>query len=194
MTSTSAPKRGFLHNCRLLPSYFCPLSLVLPTILHSIVSPLMTQSTSLLLRYRLAIDPVLTPITFSVATFCTSTVELFLKLPIETVLRRGQMSAVSSSKYLGGGKRLETIVDVGQYRGTLGTMWLIAQEEGVSLGKENVAMKTGARGIKKFGRHGERRGQGIEGLWRGWRVGIWGLVGVWGAAALGGAANSGGEF
>ena len=29
------------------------------------------------------------------------------------------------------------------------------------------------------------------GLWRGWRVGFWGLVGVWGAAACGGG---GAEF
>jgi fusion and transport protein UGO1 len=194
MTSTSTPKRGFLQNLRLLPSYTCPPSLVVPTALHSIVSPLMTQSTSLLLRSRLAIDPILTPMTFSITTFCTSTVELFLKLPIETVLRRGQMSVVSSPKYLGGGKGLDTIVDVGPYRGTLATMWLIAHEEGVSLAKESVAGKAGTRGMKKSGRLGEGKGQGIEGLWRGWRVGIWGLVGIWGAAALGGAANSGGEF
>lgn len=117
-----------------------------------------------------------------------------MKLPIETVLRRGQMFEVLSSKYIGIGKGLETIVDVGKYRGTLATMWLIAQEEGVSLGKEGGTGKAGTRGMKKSGRLGERKGQGIEGLWRGWRVGIWGLVGIWGAAALGGAANSGGEF
>ena len=117
-----------------------------------------------------------------------------MKLPIETVLRRGQMSVVSSSKYIGSGKGLETIVDVGLYRGTLATMWLIAREEGVSLGKESSAGKSGTRGLRKSGRLGERKGQGIEGLWRGWRVGIWGLVGIWGAAALRGAANSGGEF
>jgi len=117
-----------------------------------------------------------------------------VKLPIETVLRRGQMSVVSSSKYIGNEKGLETIVDVGPYRGTLATMWLIAHEEGVSLGKENGIGKPGARAVKKSGRLGERKGQGIEGLWRGWRVGIWGLVGIWGAAVLGGAANSSGEF
>lgn len=117
-----------------------------------------------------------------------------MKLPIETVLRRGQMSVVSSSKYIGNEKGLETIVDVGPYRGTLATMWLIAHEEGVSLGKENGIGKPGARAVKKSGRLGERKGQGIEGLWRGWRVGIWGLVGIWGAAVLGGAANSSGEF
>ena len=30
------------------------------------------------------------------------------------------------------------------------------------------------------------------GLWRGWRVGFWGLVGVWGAAACGGGGGGGG--
>ena len=117
-----------------------------------------------------------------------------MKLPIETVLRRGQISIVSSSRYVGSGKGLETIVDVGPYRGTLATMWLIAREEGVSPGKESGTGKAGARGMKKSGRLGERKGQGIEGRWRGWRVGIWGLVGIWGAAALGGVVNSGGEF
>jgi fusion and transport protein UGO1 len=39
-----------------------------------------------------------------------------------------------------------------------------------------------------------KKGQGLEGLWRGWRVGMWGLVGVWGASAIGGSGNAGGEF
>ena len=30
------------------------------------------------------------------------------------------------------------------------------------------------------------KGQGIEGLYRGWRVGMWGLVGIWGASFVGG--------
>ena len=33
------------------------------------------------------------------------------------------------------------------------------------------------------------------GLWRGWRVGFWGLVGVWGAVACGGGSGGAGvEF
>jgi fusion and transport protein UGO1 len=31
-------------------------------------------------------------------------------------------------------------------------------------------------------------------LWRGWRVGMWGLVGMWTAKSLGGNGSSGGEF
>lgn len=36
-----------------------------------------------------------------------------------------------------------------------------------------------------------RKGQGIEGLYRGWRVGMWGLVGVWGASYIGGMQTGG---
>lgn len=39
-----------------------------------------------------------------------------------------------------------------------------------------------------------KKGQGVAGLWRGWRVGMWGLIGVWGAAALNTTAAKGGEF
>ena len=152
----------------------------------------MTHSSHLLLRSQLAIDPVLTPTTYSIASFCSSLVELFLKLPMETVLRRGQMAVVSSPKYIGAGKPLEPIVDVGTYRGPLGTMWMIVREEGKSYAPESAAVKAATRGIKKSGKLGERKGQGIEGLWRGWRVGFWGLVGMWGASILGGAG--GGEF
>ena len=39
-----------------------------------------------------------------------------------------------------------------------------------------------------------RKGQGVQGLYRGWRVGMWGILGVWGAAALGSGGRVGGEF
>lgn len=79
------------------------------------------------------------------------------------------------------------MVEIGPYRGVLGTMWSIVREEGTSSQEVSV-------GSKKKGKKIERKGQGIEGLWRGWRVGMWGLVGVWGARAMGGGGSSGGEF
>lgn len=112
--------------------------------------------------------------------------ELFLKLPLETVLRRGQVQVFTSPAYVGDVKQLDTIVNAGQYHGTLGTMWLITREEGSSI----TVTRAGQKGKK----HGEKKGQGMEGLWRGWRVGMWGLVGVWGASAMGGSSSSGGQF
>lgn len=109
--------------------------------------------------------------------------ELFIKLPLETVLRRGQISILSSPHYTPQGT-LDTIVDVGPYRGVVGTMWCIVREEGET---KAIAAKSGKA-------KAPTKGQGVEGLWRGWRVGMWGLVGVWGAATMGGLGGSGGEF
>ena len=34
-----------------------------------------------------------------------------------------------------------------------------------------------------------QQGQGIQGLYRGWRMGMWGIAGMWGANVLGGMAG-----
>jgi fusion and transport protein UGO1 len=86
---------------------------------------------------------------------------------------------------------MQTMVEVGPYRGVLGTMWSIVREEGTS--SQEMAVGAGAGKMMKRGKKPDRKGQGIEGLWRGWRVGMWGLIGVWSAKAMS-SSNTGGEF
>jgi len=91
---------------------------------------------------------------------------------------------------------LRTSVPVGPYKGVWGTAWWIVREEGVSVGAVTARQKGGVakqqqQRVEK--RRIVRKGQGLSGLWRGWRVGFWGLVGVWGASALGGP-TAGDEF
>lgn len=93
---------------------------------------------------------------------------------------------------LEGSRELEPMVQIGPYKGVLGTMWSIVREEGTSFPEAGLATG-GIRSLKK-GKKIVRKGQGIEGLWRGWRVGMWGLAGVWGARAMSGNGNGGGEF
>ena len=139
LTPTSTPKRSLTSQLRALPSYIIPPPLLIPTILHSLITPTISHSTPLLLRSHLAIDPILTPNTYQLARFVSRTLELFLKLPLETVLRRGQMAVLESPTYkLEGGKELESTVKLGEYRGVVGTIWLIAREEGV---RENPLSK-----------------------------------------------------
>lgn len=96
------------------------------------------------------------------------------------------------------GRALDTVVEVGPYRGLFGTMRSIVYEEGERGGQAAGDLSKGAKGAAgmKVGRPGsqKRKGQGVEGLYRGWRVGMWGLIGVWGAATLGGVGGKGGEF
>ncbi|OCK97306.1 mitochondrial carrier [Cenococcum geophilum 1.58] len=214
VTPTSSTPRNIYPSLRSLPSLMIPPQLVPVTLLHSALPTLFSTSTPLLLRSSLSIDPILTPATYSISTFLSSTVELFLRLPLETVLRRGQVTVLQEfeNERLSGAYRnlrshsrkpsrdeattrnFKTIVDVGPYKGVIGTMWFIVREEGVSV----IGPVAGATKVPQTPKSGfvpkarVRKGQGIRGLWRGWRVGFWGLVGVWGAAALGGAG--GGEF
>lgn len=189
LTPTSSNPRSILPVLRSLPSYLCHPTLFLPTLIHSTIPTLFTTSTPLLLRSNFNIDPLLTPTSYNIATFLSSTLELFTRLPFETVLRRAQLSLLTPhhrSPTLSPGLQLDTVVPIGPYTGLLSTMWRIAREEGSSLDQPSPA---------RLGKPKTRRGQGLAGLTRGWRVGWWALVGLWGAAAMNSAAGSkSGEF
>jgi len=167
------------------------------------------------------IDREQSPATFSIAKFCTSSIALLFKLPVETVLRRGQVAILSTPEYVRalegasqpsptiGGKKLvseelDTIVPVGKYNGVFGTMYSIVNEEGShALPPSTTSARAKAsQAASKRGKQGKqqptiaetvyRRGQGAQGLWRGWKVSWWGLVGLWAAGVLGGGGD--GEF
>lgn len=192
----------------------------MPTVLHALVHPVLALSTPLVLRTKFKIDSEVSPTTFSLAKFLSATAALFINLPLETVLRRGQVAVLSEPEYvravegfpqaspgIKSGKKtneatvpvasnLETIVPVGKYDGVFGTMYTIVNEEGsraaVPAPKPRVAASRKAKSKPGVAESVYRRGQGIEGLWRGWKVSWWGLVGLWGAAVVGGGGD--GEF
>ena len=150
---------------------------------------------------------MLTPTTYIIATFISQVVELGIRLPIETVLRRGQMDVAitasmrsSTTSATASSSQLRTIVEVGPYKGLVGTIYHIVFEEGIRgnprSAAEVVRGSGGAPAVKTVGSKNEmqRKGQGVQGLYRGWRVGMWGLVGVWGAASLGKVGGKGAEF
>lgn len=89
------------------------------------------------------------------------------------------------------GYEFETTVEIGPYNGVLGSMWRIAREEGTRFEKTRGGSGggTGAQAVFR-----PQKGQGVQGLWRGWRVGLWALVGVWGTAGLGSLGGRGSEF
>lgn len=191
LTPAHIPPRSLLATIKTLPSpgYLIPPHLLPITLITSTIPALISSSTPLILKNYLNLDPVLNPNSWSIATFACSTIDLVIRYPFETVLRRAQISTwtapagtppvPSSSR-----KAIETIIPVPQsYRGIVPTMWTIMKEEGTSVSKQDqvAAAATMGRAPRRA-----RKGQGIEGLYRGWRVGMWGLVGVWGASYIGG--------
>jgi fusion and transport protein UGO1 len=197
VTPSSNGQRRTLATLRNLPSYLCSSMLVVPTILNSLIHPLITLSTPLVLRTQFMIDSHASPMAFSISKFIASSSAILLKLPIETVLRRGQVSLLSSREYVealsGPSQQFNTIVPPGRYEGTIGTMFHIVNEEGtheVSSTKAAAAKKGKAKtkGVATT----VHKGQGRKGLWRGWKVNWWGLVGLWTASVVGHGGE--GEF
>ncbi|GJN75460.1 mitochondrial fusion and transport protein ugo1 [Purpureocillium lilacinum] len=188
-------QRRTLASLRALPSYLCPSAIALPTVLNSLVHPLLTLSTPLVLRTRFMIDSQVSPMTFSVAKFLASSAAILVKLPIETVLRRGQMAVLTGQQYVRAlgtkDQKIETIVPIGRYKGVFGTMYHIASEEGTREIPATQPPKKGKAKAKTL-QPTHRKGQGLEGLWRGWKVNWWGLVGLWTASVVGHGGE--GEF
>jgi fusion and transport protein UGO1 len=163
----------------------------------------------LFFRQWLRIDPIHTPGAYSVTSFLTSLSELFVKLPLETVLRRGHVAVLSGainvqpSRRPGhilplhtgvpglNSQRFKPIVPTGPYRGVVGSILYIIYEEGRA---PQTVPSTPVRASSSLSNRrpddsrrkvGEKRGQGLKGLWRGWRVGFWGIVGSYAVAGLG---------
>ncbi|KAL8727577.1 MAG: hypothetical protein Q9166_005983 [cf. Caloplaca sp. 2 TL-2023] len=192
LTPSTHPPRSVMSTLNTLSSWTLPWSIAPVTFLHSTIPTFMSASLPLFLRSKLSVDPLLTPNVYAIATFIGQALELGVKLPIETVLRRGQMHIAQTSTQV---REVQPVLDVGPYRGLIGTMHSIVYEEGERTIKpvpiKGAAPSRIARPVRDPQR---RKGQGFEGLWRGWRVSMWGLIGVWGAATLGGVGSSGGEF
>lgn len=158
MAPSDDKPRTMLPLLQSLPSYLCPPSLAFPTALHAALPAFITTGVPYYLRMNYGIDPVVRPAMYTMCTFFSSTAELFIRLPLETSLRRGQLAIAAPRK---------TIVPVGSYYGSFGTLWSIYQTE-----------ESGGT-------------TGIEGLYRGWKVGMWGLLGTWAMGVFGGATAGG---
>jgi len=188
VTPSKQEPRTLLGTLRTLPTaYLIPSHLIPITFFTSTLPTFISSSTPFFLKSYLGLDPVINPASWSIATFAGSALDLAVKFPLETVLRRAQIAtwtapATSPPSSSSKRKAVTTIVPVPQsYRGILPTMWSITREEGFSEShKDRTAALMGKAPRRR------RRGQGIEGLYRGWRVGLWGLVGVWGTAFVGG--------
>ncbi len=189
LTPARLSPRSLLSTIKTLPSpsYLIPPHLISITFFTSTIPALISSSTPLILKNYLNIDPVLNPNSWSIATFALSAIELVVKWPFETVLRRAQIATWTAPPGLppvpsSSRKIIDTIVPVPQtYRGIIPSMWSIVKEEGTSVSRAEKAVAVMGRSARR-----PRKGQGIEGLYRGWRVGMWGLVGVWGASYIGG--------
>ncbi|KAJ8101758.1 mitochondrial carrier domain-containing protein [Lipomyces tetrasporus] len=130
LTPSDAQPRSIVASLQCLPSLTCPSDLLLPTTLLAAVPKLISRGTPYLLRTKWGIEQYTTPMLFSVLSLASSVTELFVRLPLETVLRRGQLAYVGVQR---------AMVPVGSYNGMFGTIWeIISSEDNGDSGLEGL--------------------------------------------------------
>ncbi|KAI5307835.1 mitochondrial fusion and transport protein ugo1, partial [Ascosphaera atra] len=244
LTQGSHGPRTLIRAIKKLPSpyYLIPSHLLPITLLTSTLPNLIAGSAPLFFRNYLSLDPLTNQSAWSIFAFISSGLELAVRFPLETVLRRAQIATYTSpalrrqdhspparptnlaatgsvrsgrASAVSTTQPVETVVPTPQsYRGVVGTMWSIVYEEGTSAVPRTIPVRDLRDSLDD--RHSDtrsersmrtqqrrRRGQGIQGLYRGWRLGMWSIVGVWGSGFLGAilgsdsegmVSNSGGRF
>lgn len=210
LTPVSHGPRSLVRALRRLPSpnYLIPPHLLPITILSSTLPQFISSSTPLFLKSYLSLDPINNPSIWGFFNLFSTGVELCIRYPLETVLRRAQIATFTSPvlrqqhishtlefQSPGHSSKLdsvpvETVVPTPQtYRGVVGTIWSIVYEEGTSLDPREAELDKILGPTARQARAGKpprrRRGQGLRGLYRGWRIGMWGVIGMWGSGLAG---------
>lgn len=148
VTTFSTQPRSNRQLIYQLDSYLSPLSVLIPTVFYSGLPAFVRHSTPYFLYVKLGIDRYGSPFLYSMMTLVSSLVELVVKLPLETMMRRAQ---VASQKL----KPESLIIVPAAYDGMISTMWDVMSGN-----------------------------NGIDMLYRGWRISVVSALGSWGVNAL----------
>jgi fusion and transport protein UGO1 len=88
--------RQILHEEGGWRSIYLHPNLLIPTILDYTIRPLFSLGTPLYIEHKLRLDPLTSPVRYSLAEFLISNLSLLITLPIETVRRRLQLQTRST--------------------------------------------------------------------------------------------------
>jgi fusion and transport protein UGO1 len=163
VTKLEGSQRSLRDSIKRLKFMTCPLSLIIPTILNSLANNLFKKLTPYLLLVKFGIDSTTSPSLYGTISLISSILVLAVKLPIETLLRRAQVSYMLKRAH-GSFNSLKItddkamVVKFAGYSGIFTTLWDILYFRG-----ENG---------------------GVEAVFRGWRVGVLNVFGSWGLELL----------
>lgn len=117
-TTFETVPRSIRTSVRDLPSWVCPTEVLVPTVLYAGITSTLRKSTSYVLQILLGVDPTSMPAIYSVMTLLSSLLEVGVRLPLETLLRRAHMAYLHLPAFA-------LLVKPVDYDGVFGTAWSI---------------------------------------------------------------------
>ncbi|CCH43975.1 Calcium-binding mitochondrial carrier protein [Wickerhamomyces ciferrii] len=155
VSSINNNERSIRNSIRDLKYFTCPISLIIPNILNTLANTIFKKFTPYLIVVKFGIDSYASPVLNSTIGVVSSVLELFVRLPIETLYRRAQVAFLLKKSEDGNTLKIrnedQLIVGFGGYSGLFKTLFDIYHHPGPN--------------------------GGIEALFRGWRVGLLNLFG-----------------
>ncbi|KAK4049732.1 hypothetical protein OIO90_005313 [Microbotryomycetes sp. JL221] len=168
-------------------TYFHP-NLFIPTLLESVLRPLICISTPLIISRYLFIEPSTSPLSFSLAEFVMGTAGLLVTVPLETIRKRLQIQSradfVRAGRAGGTGKAWRTCVETrpAPYVGVVECAYRIVTEETgriprrtrrPSRGPPTPGVRPEPEGPREdLGPMGLGVGSGLTQLYRGFGMGV----------------------
>ncbi|KAF5099980.1 hypothetical protein D0Z00_001460 [Geotrichum galactomycetum] len=115
-TTFETKPRSVRTSLRNLDSFFIPNEVFLPTVLYSGATSVLSKSTSFILQQIFGIDSSTSPALYSIFTLLLRVLQVGVKLPLETLVRRSHLSYLKLAKY-------SLLVRPAEYDGVFGTVW-----------------------------------------------------------------------
>lgn len=115
-TTFETKPRSVRTSLRNLDSFFIPSEVFLPTVLYSSATSILGKSTSFILQQVFGIDSSTSPTMYSLLTLLLRVLQVGVKLPLETLVRRSHLSYLKLSKF-------SLLVRPAEYDGIFGTVW-----------------------------------------------------------------------
>lgn len=115
-TTFDTKPRSVRTSLRNLESFFIPSEVFLPTVLYSGTTSILSKSTSFILQQIFGIDSSTSPALYSIFTLLLRVLQVGVKLPLETLVRRSHLSYLKLAKY-------SMLVRPAEYDGVFGTVW-----------------------------------------------------------------------
>lgn len=154
-TTMNTGPRSIRTSLSELDSLTCPWSVLFPTIVYSGTTTMARKSIGYMTHVVLGVDKVLTPFVSLVGSMV---VEVGVKLPLETIVRRSHMDHLTSYKSSDGRYPItpkSLIIKPVEYEGIFGTLWSVINGQ-----------------------------KSVETLYRGWQVSLMGVISEWGLSTL----------
>lgn len=117
-TTFETNPRSVRTSLKELDSLVCPSEVFLPTVLFSSATSVLSKSTSYILQHILGVDPSSSPLWYSMLSFISNVLQVGVKLPLETLVRRAHLSYLKLSSE-------SLLIKPMKYEGVFGTMWSI---------------------------------------------------------------------